>query len=165
LGVYAANSDVAMHLAPLIRNWSSDVTLFTDGADQLSDEQRATLTQVGIRLRDERVVRLEERAGPAVRVILDGGATCDLGGMFIGPTVRPRTELAQQLGCELVHGGMIPGQIATDQRGETTVPGVYAAGDVTTPIQQLTIASASGVTVGAALNFALVQESMPSLSF
>ncbi|HYI14449.1 MAG TPA: NAD(P)/FAD-dependent oxidoreductase, partial [Thermomicrobiales bacterium] len=48
LGVYASG-EILMHLAPLIRNWSPDVTILTDGPDGLSESQLATLQRLGIR--------------------------------------------------------------------------------------------------------------------
>jgi len=53
---------------------------------------------------------------------------------------------------------MIPGLIRVDTIQQTTVPGVYAIGDVATPMQQISGAVASGAVAGAMLNHALIAE-------
>lgn len=41
---------------------------------------------------------------------------------------------------------------------QTSVPGVFAAGDVTTPMQQIAIAVSTGSVAGAMINHHLVEE-------
>ncbi|HYF61230.1 MAG TPA: hypothetical protein VD886_00360, partial [Herpetosiphonaceae bacterium] len=66
--------------------------------------------------------------------------------------------LAAQLGCEFANAGPALERVVVDMMGQTTVAGVYAAGDAVTPMQQAMQAAASGVLAGAALNRALIQE-------
>lgn len=71
--------------------------------------------------------------------------TLELGGVFIQIGMRPNTQWLEGV-VELNQWG----QIVTDNRGATSVPGVYAAGDCTNqPYKQILIAQGSGV--GAAL--------------
>lgn len=53
---------------------------------------------------------------------------------------------------------MIPGLIRVDDTQQTTVPGVYAVGNVATPMQQISAAVESGAVAGAMPNHALISE-------
>jgi 3-phenylpropionate/trans-cinnamate dioxygenase ferredoxin reductase subunit len=57
-------------------------------------------------------------------VRLTDGTVLDAGVVVVGVGVTPRTELAEAMGLELDNG------VVTDEYLETTVPGVFAAGDV-----------------------------------
>lgn len=83
------------------------------------------------------------------------GRTVDLDALYIGPRTRLNSEIARQLGCELDEGPL-GDVIRTDDTKMTTVPGVFAAGDITRSAHNLTWASADGVTAGLAVHRSLV---------
>jgi thioredoxin reductase len=64
------------------------------------------------------------------------------------------SPLAEQLGCAFDEGPFGP-VIRTDARKETTVPGVYAAGDAARERHNATWASADGVTAGISVHQSL----------
>jgi len=64
--------------------------------------------------------------------------SCD--GVFIAVGYVPNTEIAKQLGAKLDQGGYIK----VDNRQRTTHKGVYAAGDVTGGVKQITVAVGQG---------------------
>ena len=163
LAVYA-NGAVAGHLAPLVRNWSADVVLLTDGPAELADEDRARLAALDIPVREERVARLEGKRGRLDRVRFASGEALPRHGLFVRPAIRPNNALAEQLGCALTDGDPIPGLIEVDAGNQTSIPGVYAAGDVTTPMQQVIVAAAAGATTAAWINHALVAATAPAMA-
>jgi pyruvate/2-oxoglutarate dehydrogenase complex dihydrolipoamide dehydrogenase (E3) component len=59
---------------------------------------------------------------------------------------QPRTALALALGCALTDEGYV----AVNGKGLTSVPGVYACGDLTPQLQLTSVAAASGVVAGVA---------------
>ena len=63
-------------------------------------------------------------AGQAEEVRLTDGRVLPAGVVVVGVGVLPRTELAEAAGLEVDNG------VVTDEYLETTVPGIYAAGDV-----------------------------------
>jgi thioredoxin reductase len=138
LAVYPNTDDPAlvMQAALLIRQWSRDLILLTNGPAPLDDESRSRLALFGITLAS--VDTLSRRA------------------IFVRPRQAPRNELAVRLGCELSDDPPFPGLIRVDASGQTTVQGVYAAGDVVTPIQQVATAVSSGAVAGAMVNLAMV---------
>ena len=72
--------------------------------------------------------RVETAADGCVRAFLAGGETVEADRVMIGVGRRPNTEE-----LNLAAAGITPGprgEIQVDERMETTVPGIYAAGDV-----------------------------------
>lgn len=64
---------------------------------------------------------------------------------------------AAALGCALTSTG----HVAVDEMARTSIPGVYAAGDVTTPLRSVAAAVGSGNRAGAFIHHALVAEELP----
>jgi 3-phenylpropionate/trans-cinnamate dioxygenase ferredoxin reductase subunit len=77
-----------------------------------------------VRLRLGTGVTAFEGAGAVERVRLSDGTALDCEFVVVGVGVRPRVELAQRAGLAVGDG------ILVDERLETSVPGVFAAGDV-----------------------------------
>lgn len=75
--------------------------------------------------------------------------------LFAPTTPRQNSLLAAQLGCETAADGVY---VAVDANGLTSVPGVYAVGDMAGPAHQLVLAAAAGYWAGVALNQALIAE-------
>jgi thioredoxin reductase len=67
--------------------------------------------------------------------------------LFVTPKIQMASPLAEQLGCAFDDGPLDP-YLHTDDWQQTTVAGVYAAGDVALAMQNATLASASGVMAG-----------------
>ena len=153
-----ANGEMAMHMAPLLRQWSRDLVLLTDGPARLSGAERRQLEALQIPLIETLLARLEGRNGVLSTVVFADGSELARQALFLRPTMRPRSELAARLGCELVEDVPIPGLVRVDATWQTTAPGVYAAGDVASPLHQVFMATASGGTAGAMINHGLVKE-------
>ncbi|HEX2203007.1 MAG TPA: NAD(P)/FAD-dependent oxidoreductase, partial [Longimicrobium sp.] len=117
--------DDAMHLVKLLRGWTDDLVLCTDGPAGLDDDARAKLARHGVALREEPVVRLEGPGGRLERIVFASGEPLAREGILLRPPQRPASDLAERLGCERLPGG----PLVTDPFLQTTVPGVYVAGD------------------------------------
>ena len=126
-------------------NWAAEVTVVTDGTEFEGDaECRAALARHQVEVLEDDAVALLGKRGALECVLLRGGATvpCELAFFSIGH--RPRTELAVFLGCALTPEGCI----VVDGDHETTVAGVYAAGDVVPGLQLVQVAAAQGTVAG-----------------
>lgn len=143
--------------AMMIQHWSRDLILLTHGEPMDSDAIER-LERAGVTVLTDRIARLDGDGDRLARIYLSTGEVLARQGMFLRPAIQPRNELAQRLGCELIEDGMIPGLIRVDATQQTTVPGVYAVGDVATPMQHISGAVASGAMAGAMLNHALIAE-------
>jgi 3-phenylpropionate/trans-cinnamate dioxygenase ferredoxin reductase component len=78
----------------------------------------------GVELVTSAQVEALEGSGSVERVRLAGGRTLECDFAVVGIGVAPRTELAEAAGLEVDNG------IVVDETLETSVPGVFAAGDV-----------------------------------
>ena len=83
------------------------------------------------------------------------GRLQDLDALYVGPRTRLNSDIAQQLGCGL-REGRFGDVIQTDDTRQTSLPGVYAAGDIARDAHTVTWASADGVTAGMAVHRSLV---------
>lgn len=125
--------------------WARTVTLVTDGRRFEGDEEdRRRLGEANVAILEDDAVELLGRRGGLVGVRLAGGDVLDCQLAFFSIAHRPRTALAEQLGCSLTPDGCIE----VDLEGRTSVPGVYAAGDVTPGLQLVQVAAAKGAVAG-----------------
>lgn len=141
-------------MAGLIADWGQ-VTFFTQGM-ALDDEQRGTLQRRGVRIETETVVALEGDPPQLSGALLADGRHIDLRALFVSARQEMGSQLVEQLGCELEESpvGVL---VRVDAQKQTTVPGVYAAGDATL-MGNITLASAEGVRAGVSMHHALVAE-------
>jgi thioredoxin reductase len=152
VGVLGTGSGSVEH-AHLLRQWTDDVTLFTHTAT-VSDTERATLQARGVAIVDGTVERLVVDADRLQAVQLTDGRTIAREAIFIRPALRARMDNpAVLLGCELLDGGLV----RSDAEGHTSVPGVWAAGNITNPRAQVITAAGEGSAAAIAINTALVQ--------
>ena len=152
LAVYARGED-ALHLCRLLRGWSDDVVLFTDGPLGLSPEDRARVERNGVVVREERVERLVGSGGDLEAVVLEGGEAVARGGLLLAPEQELRSDLPHRLGCPLTADGRVEAGVG----GRTPVPGVFVAGDAGPGMQSVVMAMASGTLAGAMLNHDLLE--------
>lgn len=152
LAVHARGA-AAMEMASLILGWTRDVVLCTDGPAELGEEDRAKLARHNIDVREERIVRLEGDGDGLERIVFAEGGSLPRAGLFLRPAQHP-SPIADRLGCERNEDG----SLVLDRLGETTVPGVFAAGDVTRRMQQVATAAAEGAAAAVGINHSLLRE-------
>ena len=118
--------------ALFVRGYTPDVTLIApDKALEISNEDRGRLEEAGIEMVD----------GPAQAVaIAEDCITVDTAeGHYTFDSVYPalgsdtHTQLAEQVGARLNEQGCL----GVDARQRTSVPGLYAAGDVVIGLDQI----------------------------
>jgi thioredoxin reductase len=154
---YLARTPEWSHITPftvMLRGWSRDVTLFTSEALDLPDASRAQLEAAGVRVETSPVKRLHARGQQLESVELSSGASVPCDVLFAHPPQR-QVALVQASGVALDSDGFV--QI-DPMRRETSVPGIYAAGDLTTRMQGAVIAAAAGGQAAAMINFELTVE-------
>src|SRR5829696_9515880 len=153
----------AAERAAFIRNWSRDLVLLTDGPANLNEEGRRTLRALDILVREERISYLEGDPGGAAgglrRIHFEDGSSLEREGLFYVPPQRQGSELAEMLGCEIVAMGQAPAGVKADPTTrETTVAGVYVAGDAGNAVQSALLAAASGANAAFFVNHSLVAD-------
>lgn len=148
------NGEAGYDLVKLISNWTSRLTLFTNGPSGLTEEQNAQLHQRQIRLVETPIQRVAHESGNVKSVLLVNGAQLNVDVVYARPKFLQQCSLPMQLGCEVNEQGLIK----VDQLQRTTVPGVYAAGDNSGPARSVAMAVAAGSMAGAAINKEMIEE-------
>jgi thioredoxin reductase len=128
-------------------DWAAGVAIVTDGRSlECEPDVRGALDRRGVAVHEDRATRLLGERGDLKGIELAGGACVDCSMAFFSIEHEPVTELAEQLGCELDDDG----HVAVDGACETSVPGVYAAGDLTPGLQLVAVATGAGTIAGVA---------------
>ena len=146
LGILAT-SERSLNTAMLLPDWSEHTTLFTNGQLTLNADQRAALSKRGVVIESEPVDAVLGTPPALSALRLRDGRTVALDAIFTTPRTRMASPLAEQLGCQFEDGPSGP-FIQTEADKQTTVHGVYAAGDAARSGHNASWAAADGVTAG-----------------
>jgi thioredoxin reductase len=156
---------LAFERVALYRGWASALVLLTNGASALTPAERERVVALGASF-DERRIACVQRAGQDdVKVAFEDGPALTLGGVFIAPHQEQRSPLAEEFGCEMEEFAPTASRYvkADPATCETTVRGVYAAGDLVGPMQSLILAAASGARAAYAVTHAMAMEDAEAL--
>jgi thioredoxin reductase len=156
-GYYAPDATTS-HVGPFVmqlRGWSTEVTLFTD---KLDDDLRSRLLAAKIQIESAAVTRLVGTGHQLEAVELVGGRRVACEALLMHPPQK-QVELVHTLGVALDDEGFVK---ADPMTRETSIPGIYAAGDLTTRGQAAVIAAAAGMQAAAAINAELTTELVTS---
>lgn len=147
-------SPVSQHQALLIAQWGP-TTFFLNGGAVPDDAVLQKFNQHGVLVEARSVEALIGSGRDLLQVRLDGGDTLPLDALYIGPRHYLNSAIAEQIGCKINDGPFGP-SIAVDDMKMTSVPEVYAAGDITRGGgHTVTFASADGVMAGLAIHRSL----------
>jgi thioredoxin reductase len=134
-----------LHRALLLRRWSDDLVLLTDGPAELGAEDRERLSTAGVAVDERPVARLIARDGALAAIEFADGSTLERDGLLVPVTVAQRSALAAQLGAEPAEPGPVAvDPLVVDAMFRTTAQGVSAAGDVSAQLQQVAGAISAG---------------------
>ena len=140
-----ATSELAMHHGLMLPDWGA-TTLFLNDAFAPDSEQLAQLEARGTHVERGAVARVAEQAGVGIELMMKDGRKFSLAGLFVAPTLH-LGPLVAQLACELEETPM--GRIVkTDAMQATSIPGIFACGDVARAGGSVTFAVADGAMAG-----------------
>jgi thioredoxin reductase len=131
-------TDDLVHRALLIRQWSSDLTVFTNGIGVVTESGEAVLAERGVRVERRGIIDILGTDGIVASLLLDDGERVPVAGGF----VRPRWDAALDYAAALAIETDDDGFVTTDGAGRTSIPGVYAAGVSSAPGPHLLIVAA-----------------------
>jgi len=153
LGVLGTSAASVEH-AQLIRQWTDDLIFFTHTHD-LTETEREQLEARDIRIVEGEVRGIVVEDDRLKGVVVGDGRPVDRDALFIRPEMRPRVEgLLEELDCQTDELGVI----LVDTAGRTSVPGVWAAGNVANPRAQVLPAAGEGSAAAISINADLLQE-------
>lgn len=153
LGVLATHA-LSVHQAVLVSDWGP-TTWFTQGIAQPTPEEAALLDTRNVLIEPTPVVEVIGASPNITGLRLADGRIVAIDALFIAPRTRMASPLAAQLGCAFEEGPM-GAVIRVDEWKQTSVPGVFAAGDASSMWSNATFASAAGVAAGVAAHRSLI---------
>ena len=151
---------MGLHPAGLFRQLTSQLTLVLHDGVATDDPGLDALRVGGVTVIDGPVRRLVTGDDGHVEAVeLVTGDRIDADSIVVGAPFRVRAEPFASLGLVPVpHATGMGDFVETDAMGETSVPGLYAAGNLTDPSQQVLQAAANGSRVGGMISFSLVSD-------
>ncbi len=131
------NGDYALAEAEELKNIAAGVTILTNGGKTLADFGDFTVIA-------DKIISLkgDERLG---EVEFENGTSLPVSGLFVAIGVAGATDFAKKLGA-VTKGAYI----AVDESGRTNLPGLFAAGDCTGGLLQISAAVSKGASAGLA---------------
>jgi thioredoxin reductase len=158
LGVLDRGTD-GMNRALLLRAWSDDVTLLTDGPSELGDGDADRLRAAGVAIDERSVAGLRGPGETLTAVAFADGSERPCGGLLVPAPMHQRSPLAERLGAALAEQGpVVADAVVTDAGLETGVPGLYAAGDVSPEMPSVANSIAAGAKAAASIVRSLTSE-------
>lgn len=139
--------DAGGRYAAMLAQWSRDVVFCAERRPQLSDAVRRLLAARDVRV-ESRALRSIERDGEGVRLVFSEGETLWRRKLFYHLGGGPASNLAKHLGAKLDHQG----GVETTRKGESSVPGLFVAGDATRDVLQAIVAAGEGCAAAVTIN-------------
>lgn len=138
------NGEFALHEAEELRNVTQDVTIYTDGMEpEFSREHPIAVNTMKIQAieGDDKVSGLLMQSDIAAQdAEAPENSFYPADGVFVALGTAGSTEIARQMGAEITDKG----NIKTDEEMATTIPGLFAAGDCTGGLLQVSKAVYEG---------------------
>lgn len=145
------NDPSAIEFAKLIYNWTQHLRIFTNGSAQFDT---TILQQLEIPWTETPIDHITHEEGYMQSISLQDGQTFEIEALYHRAPTRQQSDLPLSLGCELSETG----HILVDDFQRTNIPGIFAAGDCTTPFRSVANAVAQGNVAGAVLNHDWIDE-------
>jgi thioredoxin reductase (NADPH) len=147
------DAEVALQLCRFTR----EVTLLVEpGTPPFAESMNRALSEQGIRVHHGRIATATgKERGACSAVLTDAGETIEADHLFSLLGADPNSDLARSLGA-----GLSPeGYITVDTEARTTIPGLYAAGDVTRLFShQVVTAAHEGAAAAMAIAYDLYKQ-------
>ena len=145
--------DKGADLAIMMKHWMQDVVACSDGTE-VSAQAVRKLQEHNIPLRTEPIESLEGANGELTKIVFQSGPDLPRAGLFFSTGCHQASDLSKSLGCKRDEKG---GVVTDPVTGETSVPGVYVAGDVSRDVLLVAVAIAEGAEAAVAINKAFLR--------
>ena len=127
------SGEYALHEVQALLPVAASVTLLLNGAPLAAEFPPEVTEKIDAILGEQKVTGVQ----------LSGGDVVELAGVFVALGVAGSTALARKIGAAVEND-----RIVTDEKMQTTVPGLYAAGDCTGGLLQVAKAVYEGALAG-----------------
>ncbi len=135
--------------------WTDKITLITENKSGLNKDDRAKLAAFHITVRDQNIKALDGdfESKQLRRVLFSDGDELECDALFFNLGTEPASNLHEMLGCKLDEKC---GLVWVDPTQQTSVDGVYAAGDITPNSQLAIVAAAEGAMAAIHIHDSLI---------
>jgi thioredoxin reductase (NADPH) len=142
----------------LLRSYTSDLTVLSLRRElEMSDDERAQLQAAGVNLVDEPVAELIAEADGVCARLAQSSRVIRFDTIYTALGLRARSELAICLGAEHDEDGML----IVDDHQRTSVPDLYAVGDVVKGLTQIGVAMGQAAIAASTINSSLERRIRP----
>ena len=146
-----AGLDHAYHLAMLVNNLTTELSIFVQGEGNFDEGQMEKLEKHGIQVIESELESISHNGGQITAVETANGVRIALDALYASVPFMLNSDIPKTLGCAITETG----HIEVDTMQITNIPGVYACGDCTTPMRSVAKAVAGGNFAGAVANMEL----------
>ena len=152
-----ANPPFTIRISKLLSKWTSALTFYTNGLE-LTGLDRTQLAGLGVEINDAKVTQVQpDQASPTGVEVHSADGVDIYEACFTGPDFLPNNALLRDAGCESANGWI------KAERGQTSVPCLWAAGNVVSSPDQVSQAMGSGAAVGIAIDQCMLDEDLSKL--
>lgn len=154
IGVLATGPD-SLYQAQLLRQWSHSVTYLCHRTERPEPEDMAALAARGITVEVGQVRKVRDDGHRLTGIQFADDRELQLDAIYTMPRLIPSDDVLRQLEADRTEhqwGSFV----SVDTAGKTSVPGVWAAGNVVDANAKVAIAAAAGVKAGTSINQELV---------
>lgn len=138
--------------ALLLRSYTDDLTLLTLGRRlDLSDEDEGLLREAGVRVVNDPVAHVETEGDRIATWHMHGGSRHRFDTLYTALGSEIHSGLATALGA----AADADGALLVDAHQRTSVPGLFAAGDVVQGLSQICVANGQAAIAATAINASL----------
>ena len=148
------NHEMVFEFVKLIDNWTQKLTLFTNGKAIFDKTIFDKIKNPDFKIVEKEIVELVHEAGYLKKVVFADDSFQELDAIYAKIPFAQHTDIPATLGCTFDEMGYVK----VDDFRKTSVNGVYAAGDITTPFRSVAMATAAGSMAGASINKELIDE-------
>ena len=145
--------DKGAELAIMMKHWMCDVVACSDGSE-VSAEAVRKLEGYNIALRSEPIRSLEGENGELTKIVFESGPELPRAGLFFSTGCHQASDLSKILGCKRDDKG---GMVIDPDTEESSVPGVYVAGDVSRDVLLVAVAIGEGAQAAVIINKAFLR--------
>jgi thioredoxin reductase len=133
------NGEMAMEFGTLISNWTDKLTIYTNG--------KSTIPENNFNIVEKEIKKLHHTNGYIEQIEFADGSKEPLDALYSRLPFKQHTPIPEILGCKLNAQGFIE----VDDFKKTTVPGLFAAGDNSSPMRSVAGSVAAGTMAGASI--------------
>lgn len=148
------NGDMGFELAKVISHWTDDLTLYTNGTSTLTPEEVLKLNKHNIKVVENEIDYIEHENGQIIQLHFKDTTPEEMAALYTQLPFIQQCPIPEKLGCDLTEKGFI----FVNKCMESTVNGVFGAGDCLSLFRSIAHAVAQGNKAGAIINKCLIEE-------